>query len=957
MRKRFLLLGAALFLILGLNAQSYVVKGTVVDQHSQSPLSSATVRLKSVDSTYSKSTLSDKDGKFTFSSLWPDSLLLTVSFVGFNDFSQGIRIDTNDVAISIALTPNSSQELATVVITYTPPLAVQKGDTLQMSASQFKVNPDASAEDLMRKVPGITIENGTVKAQGENVQKVTIDGRELFGDDASAALKNLPAEIIDKIQVFDRLSDQAQFTGFEDANTAKSINIVTKANMRNGQFGRVYAGYGTHDTYQAGGNATILKENRKISLVGNFNNVNIQNFSQQDLLGVTSSGGGRGGMRGGGGGRPGGGRGFGGGGGNFLVGTQGGINTTNAFGINYADIWGKKATVSGSYLFNNTINNTDQKSNLQYLTGKPGDISDVLDSTIADSKNYNHRVNMRIEYKIDSNNQLIISPNLSFQNNNSNSQINSTSYYFPETSGALSIDRNTNSSDRSGSNVGGNILYRHSFPKRGRTISINLNTSYNKNDGGSYVETFSRYMDGAGGVEDTSLNRFADQMSNGVSLNTNIAYTEPLWKDAQLQLNYSPSYSKSKSDQQTFAQDASSGKYDVFLQNYSSVFENTTTAQSGGVSLRYGNREKQLSIGVNYQHTNLNSERIFPVKATVDKGFDNILPNAMLRYNLSPRSNIRVFYRASVNQPSVNQLQDVLDPTNSPVYSIGNPNLNPQYSHMLSGRYTFTNPTKGILVVGNVFYQTADDYIANASYNSRDTVVNGVPIKGTYRLSKPINLDGYKSLRSFLTFAMPLKFIKSNFNLNGGISLSDQPGIINGRQNITKNTTYTLGSVLASNVSEYVDFTISYSANINKVNAAVENSSNSNYYQQEARLQLNLLSKTGWFFQNDVNNQYYSGLSQGFNQSYWLWNMAAGKKFLKGDKGELKLSVFDLLKQNQSISRDVTSEYIRDVQSQVLTQYFMLTFTYNLRNFGTAASRATNRQGNMNERGGANMRF
>jgi hypothetical protein len=276
---------------------------------------------------------------------------------------------------------------------------------------------------------------------------------------------------------------------------------------------------------------------------------------------------------------------------------------------------------------------------------------------------------------------------------------------------------------------------------------------------------------------------------------------------------------------------------------------------------------------------------------------------------------------------------------------------------MLSGRYTFTNPTKGILVVGNVFYQTADDYIANASYNSRDTVVNGVPIKGTYRLSKPINLDGYKSLRSFLTFAMPLKFIKSNFNLNGGISLSDQPGIINGRQNITKNTTYTLGSVLASNVSEYVDFTISYSANINKVNAAVENSSNSNYYQQEARLQLNLLSKTGWFFQNDVNNQYYSGLSQGFNQSYWLWNMAAGKKFLKGDKGELKLSVFDLLKQNQSISRDVTSEYIRDVQSQVLTQYFMLTFTYNLRNFGTAASRATNRQGNMNERGGANMRF
>jgi uncharacterized membrane protein YgcG len=191
-------------------------------------------------------------------------------------------------------------------------------------------------------VPGITIENGQVKAQGENVQRVTIDGRELFGDDATAALRNLPAEIIDKIQIFDRLSDQAQFTGVDDGNTTKAINIVTRTNMRNGQFGRVYAGYGTDERYSAGGNATILKNNRRISIVGNFNNVNQQNFSQQDLLGVTSNtqrGGGGGGFRGGGsrGGPGGGGGGFQGGGnnnaGNFLVGQQNGINRTNALGI------------------------------------------------------------------------------------------------------------------------------------------------------------------------------------------------------------------------------------------------------------------------------------------------------------------------------------------------------------------------------------------------------------------------------------------------------------------------------------------------------------------------------------------------------------------------------------------------------------------------------------------------
>jgi hypothetical protein len=206
-----------------------------------------------------------------------------------------------------------------------------------------------------------------------------------------------------------------------------------------------------------------------------------------------------------------------------------------------------------------------------------------------------------------------------------------------------------------------------------------------------------------------------------------------------------------------------------------------------------------------------------------------------------------------------------------------------------------------------------------------------------------VNLDGYRSLRSFLTFAVPLKFIKSNLNLNGGVTFSKLPGIINGLQNETDNTIYTAGAVIASNVSQYVDFTVSYSANFNNVKNQLQPASNDHYFQHVAGVQLNLLSKSGWFFQNDLNNQYYSGLSAGFNQDYWLWNMSAGKKILKDQKGELKLSVFDLLKQNRSITREVTSEYIQDVQNQVLQQYFMLTFTYNLRNFGTAAARAANR--------------
>ncbi|HWJ29955.1 MAG TPA: carboxypeptidase-like regulatory domain-containing protein, partial [Flavisolibacter sp.] len=290
MGRKLLLFSLALIILNSLYAQNRTISGTITDQRSKSPLPGATVRIRSVrDSSFSSNTVTDSTGSFIFNNLQPGSFTLSISFVGYNPIKRRVNADTSDIHVSIAAVPNTSADLETVIIRTRISPVTQKADTVQMDASQYKVNPDASTEDLVKKMPGITIENGQVKANGENVQKVTIDGRELFGDDATAALRNLPAEIVDKIQVFDRASDQAQFTGFDDGNTTKSINVVTKANMRNGQYGHVFAGYGTDDRYLAGGNATILKGNQRISIVGLSNNVNQQNFSSQDLLGVTST--------------------------------------------------------------------------------------------------------------------------------------------------------------------------------------------------------------------------------------------------------------------------------------------------------------------------------------------------------------------------------------------------------------------------------------------------------------------------------------------------------------------------------------------------------------------------------------------------------------------------------------------------------------------------------------------
>lgn len=944
MCRKFALLTFGILFFVAAQAQNFSVSGRLQDPESRAPLQGATVVLQSIkDSLNKETTYTDTAGRFQFVQLYADSFRLIISSVGYETLRRSVKVDSASVDMGAIGVPRTSKELTGVTVTVSIPPATQKGDTVQFNASQFKTNPDATVEDLARKIPGITIENGQVKAQGENVQKVTIDGRELFGDDATAALRNLPAEIVDKIQVFDRLSDQAQFTGFDDGSAQKSINIVTKADMRNGQFGRLYAGYGTDGRYQAGGNTTFLKENRRISLVGNFNNINQQNFAQQDLLGVTSSGG-RGGR--GGGGRGGGGGNWGGGGGNFTVGTQAGINRTNAFGVNFSDVWGEKMTVSGSYFFNHSNNTTNQISNRQYFLSS---VPSIADTALRTSNNYNHRINMRMEYRIDSSNQLIITPNLSFQNNSSNSSVHTISY---TPNSIVSRTINDVVSETQGYNLGNNILWRHSFPKRGRTFSVNLNTSFNKRDGESitdYSETSAR--------RDTAQQRLTDRFNDGYNLSSNLVYTEPIGEKSQLQLNYNPSISRSRGDQQAFVYDEDEKEYSLFDTSLSNRVTTNYNRQNAGLSYRRGDRDNMLSFGVNYQQARLMSDQVFPRTTSVNQTFSNLLPNAMWRAKLSNRSNIRLFYRANTNEPSVTQLQDVIDISSLPFVSAGNPELEQQNSHTLSTRYNYTNAAKGILFVANVFLQKTDNYITNATFiPTKDSVIgNKIVLLPGQQLTKPVNLDGFSSLRSFVTFAVPLKFIKSNFNLNAGFNYSQQPGLINNVESESKNYTYTLGSVLASNVSQYVDFTVSYSANFNQVKNALQKNINDKYFSHVAGLQLNLLSKNGWLFQNELNNQMYSGLSEGFNQNYWLWNMSVGKKFLKDQKGDLRLSVFDLLKQNQSIVRNVTDAYIEDVQNVVLRQYFMLTFTYNLRNWGTAASRGGggfNRQG-----GGGPPRF
>ena len=424
-----------------------------------------------------------------------------------------------------------------------------KKDTVEFTASAFKTKPNAVAEDLLKKIPGIQVDkDGGIKAQGETVQRVLVDGKRFFGDDPKMATRNLPPDIIDKIQVFDAASDQSAFTGFDDGNRVKTINITTRKDKRKGYFGRAALGAGANsDDALYDNNINISKFNgdQQITFTGQANNVNKQNFSVQDMLGSLGGGG----FGGGGGGRGGGGATMGGGGGLLGTGGGGGIVKTLAAGLNYKDNWGTKTQFSGSYFYNDQTTTRDQNSLTENLVTGSTDssiFSKQVQSSVTNNKN--HRINFNIETNFDTSNTLIIRPNISFQNTHSET--------FQTTSSTRGKLTNLNSSrvnsvrDNEGINGSLEATFRHRFAKRGRTYSIGLNSSYNTNDGSGSNWSQNQFNLPSRNYTDT-LDQIYTTNRDGKNNSATLSYTEPIGKNKQLEFNYNISSNVNNSGRAT----------------------------------------------------------------------------------------------------------------------------------------------------------------------------------------------------------------------------------------------------------------------------------------------------------------------------------------------------------------------------------------------------------------------
>jgi uncharacterized membrane protein YgcG len=936
MSKRILLL-INLLLLSGsiVFAQNTTVRGVLIDAKDNQPVLNVTVQLAStMDTSNKQAALTDPDGIFTLT-VPAGSYTLTTTTLGYESIIRTLTLSGAPVDLGTIALKGTAAQLQNVTVQSTVLRTDQNGDTTAFNANAYKVNPDANAEDLIIKMPGVTNDNGTIKVNGEDVKRVLVDGKDFFGDDPNAAIKNLPAEIIDKIQVYDRASDQAAFAGFDDGNQQKTINIVTRRGRNNGMFGKVQAGYGIGEEgdngrYTLGGNINFFNGDRRISLVGLANNINQQNFSSEDLLGVSSGSGGGG--RSGGGRRGGsGGSGFTGGAGsyggdaasNFLVSQQGGITETQSIGINYSDTWGKKLKATGSYFFNRSDNSNTAELTRTYIT----DTNLVYtERGFTRSVNNNHRASLRIEWTIDSANSIILNPRLSYQQNETNRNLGGA------TTLGESIRQDTinnlYNAVNNGYNFSNSALWRHRFAKQGRTLSVNLDTRLNSKTGNG-----SLYSSG-----DTVLNQRNDLDAAGTTLSMGINYTEPISDKSQLQVNYSPSYNHNTSDRSTYNYDGAG--YTDLDTGLTNRFTNNYTYHRGGVGYRYNDSLFSFNATLNAQYATLDGTQTYPLQLDVNRNFTNLLPQAMFNYRFSRKENIRVFYRTNNNAPSITQLQNIVDNSNPLFLRTGNPDLVQDYIHSLGIRYGKTGIGKGdgLFVFANGSY--VKDYIGNATYiaSGDSMTVRNVRLNPGTQLSLPVNLDAAWRGSAFLTYSLPVTRIKSNINLSGGFTYNRTPAIINNLENFATNYAFNGGLVVGSNISENLDFTVTYNGACTIAKNSLQSQSNFSYYTQTTSLKLNWIFLKGVVFNTNLTHTLYSGLGDSYDRQFLLWNASLGYKFLKSKALQADIYAFDILKQNNSINRTITDTYIEDSRTQVLQRYFMLRLTYTLRAFKGGAT-------------------
>ncbi|MBE6209440.1 MAG: hypothetical protein E7128_04300 [Rikenellaceae bacterium] len=930
-----------------LSAQTGSVVGRIIDSATNEAILGAVVEfLTAKDSTSVKAVASGNEGAFSSSGIKAGDYILRVRYLGYESPDLAIKVgrgktDLGDVKLKAGIA------IETVVKEVEALRTTQNGDTLIYNADAYKVAADATVEGLLKKMPGVEVSGGEVKAQGESIKKVLVDGKEFYGENVSSAISTLPADAVKSIEVFDKMSDNAEFTKMDDGEGYKAINIVTKVNVRKGQYGQFSGLYGLGlgvqnrlESYaMLGGYINIHNNDARIGINTMVNNMNLSRFTENDLLGAIAASGG-----------------------------SGGIRHVGNFGLNYNDTWGKKDNISfsGNYGFNISNSRNEQITERDYFSDSiTQNLYSRLDKIATSNMlNYNHNFSANIKAKWDKV-QLRIRPSFSYQYNTS--QGASTTTYTPTNSIddlAKEILQSHSNRLNDGWNAGLDINYNQKITdKPGRALTISLGGYYSKNNGDGYSLSQTKNLPDSIGMNSSEYGDFFKnqkwlQNSYNYNLRGTVTYSEPLTNAMQLSLNYEVNYRYSDADRRTYLGEWNpSDSTWLYSVNFSPEYSNTQNSgyliNRVGPGYNYSKDGTRLNVRVFYQNAILTGQRQFPQAMNLgSRSFNNVTYSANFRYKIDKQNSFRIRLNSSTVNPSITNLQDVVNLSNVQAISRGNANLQPEYTHVAYIHYIRSNIEKGrTFMIGGGASLSQNSIVNRVIRNSPGYVVTdpvtGAPLTtltSTASFSMPINMNGKWNVHGMVNFGMPLSFMKCNLNIGANIGYEQSPtvtGVLqsNGEVQYTKNISKRLSPggmlTIGSNISENVDFSVGYRVNYNNVRNTFNLANNNDYLAHSAWGNVKVVLPLGFTIASDVSYTQNFGLSgSDFNVAYTLWNFSIGKKLFRNNRGEINLFVNDILDQNRSFQRRWSALYLENVTNTSIGRYVGISMTYNLRNYG-----------------------
>ena len=934
----------------------FSVKGALSDSIELVPLDAANVVIaRARDSVYVTGVMSNADGSFGFDRVAPGQYLLVVSYLGYETKVRPFSLSGTPREVNLGELKMTKQNLSIDELVVTARLnpIIIKRDTIEYNTDGYLLQDSDVVEDLLRRLPGVEVDqDGTVTAGGQQISRVFVDGQQFFGDDPRVALRNLPANIVDRVQVIDRQSDQARFTGIEDDDTERILNLTLRPGNSDGMFGRAQAGYGLDmpgngHRYDANGLLSYFSGSTQLAALISHNNTNNLNFT--DFMGEVMGSMGGGGRRPGGG-APGGGPGGGqmmmiGGGGSAAGGRMGsagsgqqrmmnvggfsmsgggaGLSTSTSGGANANYTFNEGLRLSANYFFNSVDRDTDQTSNrINFFPDQ--DPMNYDQWQWQNRKSQNHRMNFELDYTINERNSILFRPNLNIGNGSTKSLYDYSTYRLLQDNPLETTWLNRGFTESVSENISfstsGNLLWRHSFIKPGRSLSVNLNYGWSKNETEGYNWQDNFTYDANNNEIPNPVDQFFTNENHGYNYSARASYVEPVGDNRFLEFSYLFSERKTYSERITLDNDGTG--YNLKNDLLSTVYDNTFFNQQYDVRFNTRRDKYTYTIGAG-----LHPSRIFSKEddnPTVKyPTVYNFAPTINITYGETRQSQLRFDYRGMTQQPTIQQLQPVLDNTD-PLYEFkGNPGLQPAFRHFMNLSYNNFNPENFRTFITSLGFSTTMKSIINSSEFMPD---------GT-QIVTPVNVNGVYSINASVMMNLPVPNTKFSFSN----TLSGNFGNNKSITNKVENTTRTVGlfeTLRLTYRNERMELSTSYRLCYNRANYLLQTTEATNYYNHRIGGEFHLNLPLDFTVTSNINYTFFKGYNDGLDRDMTLWTADISKRVFKNKQGTVKFSVYDILKQNKSHTRTTTDNYIEDLHTRNnLGRFGMISFMYRFNSF------------------------